>query len=148
MSMTGAANKVQFQSIAADAIISGMGGTDSSNPFSKTFNDRPLRERLAPADFDLVVNKQKGNIWVLHGKPFMNQITLTRAEYNRDTNIISFITHDGSIQYLGAPVHAPLQPYIEVAREISAVLADDEGNIINIATVPLKQTGGNSEKSA
>lgn len=134
----------QYKNTASGAIINPMSKDD--NKFSKGFNSKPQMDALAPEDFDIVADRETGQVWILHDKAFLNEGLIASAEYDQGDRSIRFVTHDGSIQYLGAKVHKPLIQHLEKAKEIAAILTDNDGNIKNMFVVPLKQK--NTDKNA
>ncbi len=119
--------------------------SDERDDFSEAFNEKPQKDALAPAAFDIAVDKKTGQVWVLHDQAFLSQDRITAGIYDRGDHRLKFVTLDGAIQYLGAVVQEPLQPYLEKAKEIAAILTDKDGNILNAFSVPLKQEGGIDE---
>lgn len=112
---------------------------ETDEAVSKLFNQRPQKEALAGEDFDIIVDKKTSKVWVLHERPFLNQKRVDRAEYERNTCRLRFVSRDGTIQYLGETVQEPLRSHLEKAANIAAVLVDKSGNILDLTLVPLMQ---------
>ena len=117
-------------------IIRGMSDNDHSD-YTPAFNNKFAAAELAPDDFDLVVDPDTSKIWLLHGKPLLNQETVTRAEYDAIDHSLCFVSHDGNIQRLGAAVQEPLQAHILKADEITGFLVNKDGDIESFFSVPL-----------
>jgi len=106
---------------------------------SGAFNSRRRKEMIDPADFDIVADKTTSRVWILHEKAFINQNRVTHAEYDTENHFLRFVSKDGCMQYLGAAVQQLLQPHLARTKDITAILADPEGNIKDLFVVPLKQ---------
>ena len=90
----------------------------------------PMAEKM---NVEFVVNEDAG-IWVLHDRPF--PAILHWVEYDQETNIVTFVTHDGKIQDLGMILPKPVGEILMDADEISAILMQ-EGEIRDIGIVPV-----------
>ena len=110
-----------------------------TNIATSRFNAIPEKEKLAPADFDIIADTKTSKVWILHEKPFTNQNRIVKAVYNPEKKTLKFVSRDGGIQYLGAKVKKLLQPHLERATEVTAILTDKDGNINNLFVVPLMQ---------
>jgi len=90
----------------------------------------PMAEKM---NVEFVVNED-AEIWVLHDQPF--PAILHWVEYDQETNIVTFVTHDGKIQDLGMVIAKPVGEILIDADEICAMLMQD-GQIRDIGIVPV-----------
>lgn len=104
---------------------------------TSAFNSLGSTGELKGEDFDLVADKDTGKVWILHGKAFLNQETVVRAEYSQSDYSLKFISHDGAIQKLGPMVQEQLRPYISKAAEITGIHTDDNGKVYGLFVVPI-----------
>jgi hypothetical protein len=110
---------------------------DTGDQQTSAFNSLGSSGELAAEDFDLVADKETGKVWILHGKPFLNQETVVRAEYSQSDHSLKFVSHDGAIQRLGPKVQAQLQPFFAKAPEITGIHTDGNGAVLGLFVVPI-----------
>jgi len=94
----------------------------------------PVRPDLAGRmHVELVVN-ENAQVWVLHDKPF--PAILQWAEYDEESNALTFITHDGKIQDLGMVLPDPVADILLDAGELCAILMQG-GEIRDMGFIPV-----------
>lgn len=96
--------------------------------------DSPVRKPMAAQmHVELVVNDD-AEVWVLHDKPF--PAILQWAEYDEESNMLSFVTHDGKVQDLGIIIPEKIADILLDARRVFAMYMP-KGQIADMGIVPV-----------
>jgi hypothetical protein len=83
---------------------------------------------------DFLLNKE-GGVWLLHDKPLPG--ILKWVEYDADTERVMLVKRHGGVQDLGLKVPLSMGYSLMGAKEITAMLIDGDGKIVDFAIVPL-----------
>ena len=97
------------------------------------------KHALSGKDIDVVADKEKNAIWVLHATPFHRQDSLVEAHYHEGDYTLTFVAEDEYEQKLDIVIQEPLRPVFDVAEELNTFLVDKDHNITDVQTMPLKR---------
>ncbi len=94
---------------------------------SKTLKENWGSEKLpalfAPEELDIVVNEEKGEVWIFHGKPL--PAIIENIEYDHKGKTITFITEDGRKFDLGVKIQWLVRATINKAEHIFVMHTKD-----------------------